>query len=181
MDFYTYSRDEEAADQISYFFLTESHVYTVVFDPYQYAGYTEVYPHLLMNGVGLSFFRFDNNTLSQSRNDVKIASTICRILQDYFAQQSEDAVLLYHCDHQDNRQKGRSLVFRKWYNTYNAEKIAVKREVQVDYEGRQYFIGYITKMSNPLLDELSNEFDTFVMDIGRESFNKPDSDQETNQ
>jgi hypothetical protein len=175
LDHYTYSRDEEAEDQVSYFFFTDNHIYTVVFDPYQYSSYTDEYPTLLNNGIGLSFFRFDNNNIVKQKEDPKIASTICQILKDYLAEQTADVVLLYHCDHKDHKQKGRSILFSKWNTKHNPDNRMIKREIEFDHDGRKYYLGYITSTKNDLHEKVDSEFDTFAMNIVKDDADKPPS------
>lgn len=166
MEYYSFSVDESSDGEHHYTFLSKDCVYTVVFNPSQYIKYIETFPALLDFGIGLSFFQFRHDETSKKRKDPKVGNTICKILIQYLESQEVDSILLYHCDHTDGKQKGRSKLFSGWHEAFDKDNAIVKHEVCVVEEGKageikEYFIGYLALSNNPRLKDASLEFDKF--------------------
>jgi hypothetical protein len=175
LKYFTYSKDEESGDVIYYQFTTDNCYYTVVFDPFQYSNFVLQFPNLLNNGVGFSFFKTPFNIDNKIRHNPKVGSTVCQIVKDYISEQTEDVVLLYHCDH---RQEGRSKVFSNWDAEHNTEGVISRREVSFEYLDKTYYMGYITLKDNALVNEVNNEFDSFAFEIVKEDSDKPNRKEE---
>lgn len=166
-DFYSYLQEEDDNDIVAYSFKTvNGSLYYVYFDPYEYNGYTEVYPNLLNLGFGLGFSRASKSQ-NDNNSDPRVGVTISKIVSDFIEEKGTEVVLLFHCDHSDGKQKGRDKIFLKWYQVYNSNNSVLMRRMQVngtDARGNemQLFLGYLTPVNNPHLIAVGEEFDHFA-------------------
>ena len=167
-DFSSYSVEDLLDDNsVVYAFVTATGVvYNVYFRPNEYDRYIEHFPNLLDNYFGFGFFKLSKPAKVNIR-DEKIYITIARITASFISTQHKDTVLLYHCDHEDGRQKGREKVFSNWYKTSHHSTHLTKRTVELvlpDYNGVEtcYYMGYLTAKDNTILDKVEAEFESFV-------------------
>ncbi len=168
-DFYSYTQEVDEDDIVSYSFRTGASIYYVYFDPYQYASYVEKYPNLLTLGFGFGFNRINTNSLSTSTRDHKIGVTISKIVFDFIQERGDKVVLLYHCDFQDEKQKGRDRIFNEWYESSEIKDNIFKQRlhITVEYEDRtsDLFMGYLTSAKNENKDAVDCEFMTFGQNL----------------
>lgn len=169
-DFYSYLQEKDDEDVIAYSFVTDNgSLYYVYFDPYQYVGYTNVYPNLLSLGYGFGFHRPFKPDGSWPK-DEKIGATISKIISDFIEENGDEVVLLYHCDHEDSKQRGRNLIFNRWYNTTDIQATILKQSIKIDQvtesgDDVEMHMGYLTSRDNPLLHDVKKEFLTFAENL----------------
>ena len=166
MDYYSYTI-EDAEESCNYTFHSEvvEKLYSVDFDAYMYRDLLEHYPSLLSKGYALSFYSHSlANPPVKKKYDGMVSSTIIHIIKDYFQSQGPEVVLLYHCDHSDNRQECRHILFEKWYQKGflpELTKEGIEVEVPLEMEKKKYYLGYLTNRTNPNLESIKQEFGAF--------------------
>ena len=166
MDYYSYTI-EDTDESCSYVFHSEAiqKLYAVDFDAYMYSDLLEHYPYLLSKGYALSFYSHSLITPPQKhKHDIVVSSTIIHIIQEYFTTRGNETVLLYHCDHSDDRQECRHRLFEKWYRQGvlpDLTKEGVEVEVPIENEVKKYYLGYLTHRQNPHLESIKQEFGAF--------------------
>lgn len=98
-----------------------------------------------------------------------IYSTLCKIIDDFFVLMGADCVLLYHCDHSDNKQAYRNKLFNHWYNCTPLSSAIERYSLEVSIAGDEipmtYYLGYLTPKNNPNLPVLKAEFEDLAFYI----------------
>lgn len=168
--FYSYQREEIDLFSFSYTFITGRNViYSVSIDSSEYQDLLDDYPTLLKNGFGFGFYHGPESNIEKSKYDGKIATTICKIIEDHFKLCGINSVLLYFCDTSDSRQKCRHVLFERWYKNCDHKDALVKEGVEVEMPDgentRMYYLGYIANSKNEHIDEVKEEFERFSIQI----------------
>jgi hypothetical protein len=168
--YYSFLR-EELPDFSQVYHFTSHHnlIYNVYFSISDYDQWLEDYPYLLHNGYAFGFFPLFTLPDNKKRLDESIFLTLCRIIEDFIELHGSDCVLLYHCDHSDNKQAYRNKLFDVWYaNTPLStmiEKYSMEISIEENNKHKSYYLGYLTPRSNPNLSVLQGEFDNLSMKI----------------
>lgn len=171
---YEYKLFDDEDGELSYTFESvNGALYSVTFDVREYNDYTERYPHLFNFGHALSFFRM-TRPIQKSKLDERIEHTIGKIISDFFTDNGNEAVLLFHCDFSDKRQKCRDHLFTQWYsnspekNNYFRERVgATVFETNVTH-----YMGFLTPMNNPNLALVQLEFDACYFNLIQDKVGK---------
>ncbi|WP_394367111.1 DUF6169 family protein [Sediminibacterium soli] len=91
-------------------------------------------------------------------------TAVFTIIGRHFRNCGSDAVLLFHCDPSDSRERHRHIVFSRWFKDGNFKDNYRKEsmEVVIDQDPAvKHYIGYIAMRENQFLDRLQEEFDRF--------------------
>lgn len=169
---YTYIKEEiEDLSNIYSFITSQQVVYRVYFSIDEYSGYLDDYPNMLQNGYAIGFYKSSEVEGEKYKQDPRVKETICKIILDFFSLIGNELVLLYHCDRIDGRQRTRDAIFNKWFDEHpsskNYFKYCIKVEVpKPDGNIEDNFMGYIISKKNTHINEIRNEFEDFVCNIG---------------
>lgn len=111
-------------------------------------------------------FYITNVHHAHAKFDIKIKYTILAILDEFF--KANGAVVLYVCDTGDGRQKGRSLLFYRWFNEADIrERFTILTGMIVDEDIENYF-GILIEKNNPkyqqVVDDFNNTFASLSTD-----------------
>lgn len=101
-------------------------------------------------------FYINNESHRPSPNDEKLKATIFRIIEAFFAANSD--ILLYICETGDDRQAYRSRLFVRWFNSYSGRDAYVMKTAEVNEGNTINFAALIVQKSNPRLEEILDEF-----------------------
>jgi hypothetical protein len=162
--YYSFLR-EELPDFSQVYHFTSSHnlVYNVYFSISDYDQWLEYYPYLLHNGYAFGFFPLFAPPDKKKQLDESIYLTLCQIVEDFFELNGPDCVLLFHCDHADNKQAYRNKLFDIWYARTHLsaiiEKYSLEISIEKNNEQKCYYLGYLSPKSNPNLSVLQAEFE----------------------
>lgn len=110
-----------------------------------------------------------NESNRPSPNDEKLKATVFRIIEAFFAANSD--ILLYICETGDGRQAFRSRLFVRWFSSYPGHDAYVMQTAEVREGKIKNFAALIVQKSNPRLQEILAEFDETI----RILTSKPDS------
>jgi hypothetical protein len=148
-------------------------VISVYFSPDQYVEYVADYPTLLSHGYGFGFYPTAEPMYNLNAPDEKIKKTIARIIFDFLNTQGEDVVLLYHCDHADEKQALRNRKFNYWYDSCPDSVKIVKETIELEKflpngTSKNYYMGYITPIGNKVKDLVKAEFEDFAVNLTNE-------------
>ena len=164
--YYSFLR-EELPDFSQVYHFTSHHnlIYSVYFRISDYDQWLEDYPYLLQNGYAFGFAPLYTLPDKKKQLDESIFLTLCSIIEDFIKLNGADCVLLYHCDHADNRQAYRNKLFDAWYASTPLstmiEKYSLEFSIEEDNKHTSYYLGYLTPKSNPNLSVLQAEFENF--------------------
>ncbi len=126
------------------------------------------FPTLLSKGYILGFY-FEKLSNGKFGKDERVFLTISKIIMDHFKEFGEETVLLYYCDNEGNRQRGRHVLFEKWYKqsefAHQIIKEGVEAIVPIDGQSQDYYFGYITPKGNPNIQAIKDEFELFSSNI----------------
>jgi hypothetical protein len=115
----------------------------------------------LRNGYAFGFIPFYTPADCKKQPDKSIFITLCKIIEAFIASNGNDCVLLYHCDHADNKQAYRNKLFDSWYATSPHAEQIIKHDLEIIWannkELKSYYLGYLTPKSNPNLSVLRAE------------------------
>jgi len=162
---YTYTKEEDA-DGIGYSFYNETSTYAVQLVNEMYEGYLDAYPTLLKEGYELSVFSKEYVDDKLAIKDPNVSQTIFKIIEDHIRIKGKKTVLLYQCDTKDNREQIRHRMFEIWYknSTFNDTIIKESVEVQIpqpDGTFKVNYIGFMTSIDNPDIEQVKQEFSSF--------------------
>ncbi len=95
--------------------------------------------------------------------DYKISNTISQIFQDFLSDKLPDAVIIYHCDDDNEQQHARSRKFNGWFERVKSKFNLTLKVTEIDIpKGEEVLTHYIGCIySNDLrekiiIDELEN-------------------------
>lgn len=164
--YYSFHHEELPDFSQVYHFTTRLNlIYKVYFSISEYDQWIEEYPYLLQNGYALAFFPLFVPDDCKKQLDKSVYLTLCKIIEDFITANGPNCVLLYHCDHTDNKQEYRNKLFDSWYTasplSTQIEKYSLELIIDEDYNQRSYYLGYLTPKSNPNLSALQAEFEDF--------------------
>jgi hypothetical protein len=162
--YYTFLHEELPDFSQVYHFTTHLNlIYNVYFRISEYDKWLEKYPYLLQNGYAFGFFPLFTPADCKKQLDKSIFITLCKIVEDFITSNGPDCVLLYHCDHADNKQACRNKLFESWYAasplSVQIEKYSLEIIIEENNKQRSYYLGYLTPKSNPNLAVLQAEFE----------------------
>lgn len=165
-NYYTFLHEELPDFSQVYHFTTRLNlIYNVYFSISEYDQWLEKYPYLLQNGYAFGFYPLFEPADIKRQSDRSIFVTLCKIIEGFFALNGTDCVLLYHCDHTDNKQACRNKLFDGWYAASPLSALIEKFNLEISIgennNQRSYYLGYLTPKSNPNLSILKAEFDNF--------------------
>jgi hypothetical protein len=162
--YYTFHHEElPDFSQVYHFTTRHNLVYTVYFSISEYDQWLTNYPYLLQNGYAFGFTPLFVPADCKKQPDKSIFITLSKIIEAFIALNGNDCVLLYHCDHADNRQAYRNKLFDSWYTASSHAEQIVKHDLEIIWannkELKNYYLGYLTPKSNPNLSVLRAEFE----------------------
>ncbi|WP_276484891.1 DUF6169 family protein [Paraflavitalea pollutisoli] len=160
---YPYCREELPDLNFTYQFSTHHQLgYIVYFNNTEYDNWLADFPLLYNNGYAFGFLRINFGSEISSVVDTRVAVTICSIISDYLVLQSPETILLYHCDAADSRQAVRMRLFQRWFDRYNPGTF-IKNDLEVLLVNQRgevpYYLGYITRSDNKLINDFHHEFE----------------------
>lgn len=166
---YSFFREELPDLNYVYQFST-SHClgYKVYFNISAYDQWLTEYPYLYVNGYAFGFLCLHFGKSNRRCYDERVATTICKIIEDFITYKGTDCVLLYHCDSSDNRQGSRGRLFYRWHKCYAPASPLIKNDLEVLIPGINrtdyvtYYLGYIAHPANANLDMLHAEFENIA-------------------
>lgn len=160
--YYSYLQVEDEEDGVFYQFITDHHIgYTVYFKLDEYSGFVNNFPLLLKKGYAFGFRQQKFDAPVKNVNDPLVLSTIYQIVFDFFENYGNDAILLYHCDIADSRQSHRNRLFNNWEKRVVASDLVCKYSVEIQIGSQDFYLGFISLVENPLLEEIKMEFEAF--------------------
>lgn len=171
---YSYIKEEiEDLSNIYSFITSQQLVYRVYFSADDYVEYLDKYPKMLHYGYAIGFYKSNTVKGVKYKQDSRVRETICKIITDFFQVIGPELVLLYHCDRIDGRQGSRNAIFIKWFDGHKAsidyQKYCVKVELpKPDGNIENNYLGYIVSNANPHINEIKNEFESFISRISTE-------------
>lgn len=168
--YYSFLQVEDEDSSVFYQFITDHNVaYTVYFSVNEYEQYVDEFPILLQQGYAFGFRRQKYNSNDKNIMDKLVFSTIYHIILDFLKAKGKEAILLYHCDHGDERQSQRHKLFSLWERLAPSKTDLVKHSVEFEIDMgdgiKSMYLGFITASDNPLMDDLTNEFNDFSLYI----------------
>lgn len=138
------------ADEQSYGFKTDYGVlFRIVFIDDQTIWKSGAYELAVLN---------ENNR--PSPNDGKVRKTIFAIIEEFFACNPD--ILLYQCETGDNRQAIRDRLFLRWFQEYEHRSEYVVKVSEIVAEGMSNYAAIIVQKSNPSLQAILDDFNSFV-------------------
>jgi Family of unknown function (DUF6169) len=110
-----------------------------------------------MQDVCLYSFGFDYKASSSNRieYDRKIKDTVIFILQDFFRQRNEDAII-YICQNNDSKSRGRSKLFDNWFLEFS--DTFEKYDSEELYNRYHFYSSIIASKYNPVKQKLIDAF-----------------------
>lgn len=158
-------REEHSDGNYTYSFITDSNIlYSIEFDLSVYDEYLEQFPLLLNNGYAFSIFSHETAIGTKRKYDEGVRNTIFMIVNKQYTYCGDDTILLFHCDHADNKQRHRSIVFNTWYREADQANEYIKESLEIEVNQdpvQKHYLGYITKRTNSQIVQLEEEFDRF--------------------
>lgn len=138
-------------DALSYEFVTTNGLGYIVYFTVFYLMDEE------MEDVDLYSFGFDCKTPARERNeyDPRTRDTIIFILQDFFKQRNEDAII-YICQNNDNKSAGRNKLFDKWFLEFS--DIFEKHNSEELYNRYHFYSSIIVSKLNPFKQKFIDAF-----------------------
>jgi hypothetical protein len=131
--FYDFAR-EESNNSVHYVFKTDNDiVYSVYFNPADFSDYLDELPCLSKAGCLFGFFPVDEVS-GKKTSDPLISATLYKIVGDFFNSYGTDKVLLFHCDSEDGKQRGRDKLFETWFKKKPSHIIIQKDGLEVEIE-----------------------------------------------
>ena len=105
-------------------------------------------------------FSIINENRQPSPNDRKMRDTVCAVIEELF--ECNPDILLYQCETDDNKQAARDRLFVRWFKEYAGnDKYVIKVSKVVD-ENTENYTAIIVQQSNPELNRIITEFDSFM-------------------
>lgn len=155
---------EQEEDIVHYAFITSTEsIFSVYFNPPGFSDYLDDLPVLSEKGRLFGFFPVDE-TVKKQKHDPLIATTVCKIVEDYFETFGKDIVLLYHCDNEDKRQHIRSKLFDLWYDK-KQDSLAIFKDTLIakinkpNGDVKIEFLGFLAHNENSdALNQIREEF-----------------------
>ncbi|SFD76602.1 hypothetical protein SAMN05518672_103133 [Chitinophaga sp. CF118] len=166
---YDFISEELEEGNVYLFYTNLNKLYTVYFDPSEYADYLDKFPFLLSHGFGFGFYFEQISEKTKKGNDDRVLPTIFEIGLDFLNENPTNTILLYHCDSKDKRQTYRHELFEDWYKALPPEKVYMHsievKIAQPDGELISHYLGFITNASNPNIEKAILELEDFAMDL----------------
>ncbi|AMR31978.1 hypothetical protein A0256_11360 [Mucilaginibacter sp. PAMC 26640] len=165
--YYSYAEAEDQDGSFYYIFTTsDKSGYTVYFKMDEYTDYVNDFPLLLQKGFAFGFHKKEFVADSKKSKDPMVFETIYKIALDFLEQQGIETVLLYHCDANDGKQACRNRLFENWAKVSHERKNFIKHSIEIvigddTAEKKDMYLGFLTLLENPLIDEVRNEFEEF--------------------
>ncbi len=163
--YYSFTQDELPDGSFIYTFITHNDLcYSVEFDLSQYDQHLDNFPILLQQGYALNIFCASFTQEQKRKYDEGVRNTISMIIWTHFNNCGKDSILLFHCDHSDNKQRARHIVFNSWFN--EGEFLTKYRKESLEFLINQdppikHYIGYLTMRENKFRDRLEEELERF--------------------
>ena len=86
--------------------------------------------------------------------------TVCAVIEELF--ECNPDILLYQCETDDNKQAARDRLFVRWFKEYAGnDKYVIKVSKVID-ENTENYTAIIVQQSNPELNRIITEFDSFM-------------------
>ena len=173
-NYYDFAREESIDGSVHYVFTTDFDlVYSVYFNPADFSDYLDDLPTLSKAGCLFGFFPIDEID-GKKQNDPRISTTVCKIVEDYFATYGTDKVLLFHCDSDDEKQHCRNKLFDSWFKRKPEDLDIYKDGLEVeiglpDGSSKTEYLGFVIHGNETqTLEKIQSEFrDISVMLIDR--------------
>lgn len=93
-----------------------------------------------------------------SSHDPKVEQTILTIVDQFFRENLN--VLLYICDDSDGREAKRNRLFLSWFNKFAEPGRFTICTASTIIEGHGFYAAIIVENRNPLLEAITDEFET---------------------
>lgn len=110
-----------------------------------------------LGGCATFQFAFKKNISQRSAHDIKVATTIHAIIDEFF--RSNLNVLLYICDTSDHREEYRNRLFLQWFEYYAESNRFTIRTANAEIEGEGFYVAIIVENRNPKLGDIIREFE----------------------
>lgn len=98
----------------------------------------------------------DDNTST----DPHVFEVVSLIIEEFFKNNTN--VMLYICDPSDNRQKARSRLYRRWYETYEHRESYTLADAAIDMGKTTVYAGMLVRKDHPAYAPILDAFDAFV-------------------
>lgn len=142
--------DYRLCDKLTYQFVTDNgETYVAYF--LDAKSYNEAFDNVF-------FFNFDLYG-SKNKYDERISITVCNIIRDFFRQHQN--ALIYMCDSADGREKGRSILFKKWYENFKDLRIS-KIDRYCYCEGYNLYSSLLIHKDNSKYDAIIQGFEKLI-------------------
>jgi hypothetical protein len=111
----------------------------------------------------------NNRGHKASPSDHRFLRTLIVIIEEFF--NSNNDVMIYLAETGDGKQAFRNRLFIRWFNTYEHKDSYYLKTAEGKMEGIDNFMALISKIDNPRLSDVIEEFDETVELL----FDKPDT------
>jgi len=105
-------------------------------------------------------FYIDNEDDSFAPKDIEVFNVIKTIIEEFFRQDS--SVMLYICDAQDQRQKIRSNLYKRWFDGYKQKKRLTLKDEELDFNGYIVYTGMILRNDHPEYESIISDYKAFI-------------------
>ena len=106
-------------------------------------------------------FGINNPHHGRSPLDTKLKYTIFAIVEEFFEQNGDEA-MLYLAETGDEKQSFRNRLFVRWFNTYEQRDKYFIKTAEGKMDGEMNFLAIISRITNPRLAEVIDEFDETI-------------------
>ena len=106
-------------------------------------------------------FGITNRLHERSPLDPKLRLTIFAIVEEFFEVNGNEA-MLYLADTGDRKQAFRNRLFVRWFNLYEHRDKFIIQTAEGKMDGQMNFLAIISRITNPRLAEIIEEFDETI-------------------